>query len=158
MWNGQPRCVILQYTGKVSNVSSYRDDYEIEKDVPIVHAATAWQSKETGQVYILVLHEFLWMGDSMSHTLWNPNQFRHFGTKVQDNPMSNEPLWIVTEDNEFCMELETVGTIVCVDTHALTEQELNNYPHIILSSSYPWDPHSIKFPKCKRSLDEIVGG
>ena len=81
--------VILQYTGKVCDVSPYRDDYDIEKDVTIVHAATAWQSKETGQVYILVLHEFLWMGDSMSHTLWNPNQFHHYGTKVQDNPMTD---------------------------------------------------------------------
>ena len=56
------------------------------------------------------------------------------------------------------MELNTVGTIVCVDTHAPTERELHTCPHIVLSSPHPWDPHSIKFPKCKRSLDEMVRG
>ena len=85
-------CIILQYTGKECDVSSYRDDYDSIQNVPIVHAATAWQSIETGQTYILVLNESIWMGDTMSHTLINPNQLRHFGTKVQDNPMSNEPI------------------------------------------------------------------
>ena len=36
-------CIILQYTGKEFDVSPYRDDYESVSNVPIVHAATAWQ-------------------------------------------------------------------------------------------------------------------
>ena len=76
-------CVILQYTGKECDVSPYRDDYESVSNVPIVHAATAWQSPHTGQTYILVFHEALWMGGHMEHSLVNPNQLRHFGTKIQ---------------------------------------------------------------------------
>ena len=151
-------CVILEYTGKECDVSPYRDDYDSIQNVPIVHAATAWQSKETGQTYILILNESIWMGDTMSHTLINPNQLRHFGTKVQDNPMSDQPLSIITEDNGFCMDLAMAGTICYVDTFAPSEKELHTCPHIVLSSSHPWDPHNVKFPKCRRTLDEEVGG
>ena len=115
-------------------------------NIPIVHAATAWQSSETGQLYILVLNEALWMGDSMEETLLNPNQLRHFGTIVNDNPMSDQPLSIITEDHEFSMALEMKGTIVGTDTRTPTQEELSTCPHIVLSSSHPWDPHSVVFP------------
>ena len=35
-------CIILEYTGKECDVSPYSDNYEAVKNVPIVHAATAW--------------------------------------------------------------------------------------------------------------------
>ena len=82
-------CIIMQYTGKECDVSPYRDDYESVTNVPIVHAATAWQSPHSGQTYILVFHEALWMGGHMEHSLVNPNQLRYFGTKVQDDPTSD---------------------------------------------------------------------
>jgi len=85
-------CVVINYTGNVCDVSPYRDDYAPVYNVPIVTAATAWQSPLTGETYILVFNEALWMGDSMNCTLINPNQLRHFGTKVQDNPVSDLPL------------------------------------------------------------------
>ena len=89
-------CCILSYTGKECDVSPYQEDYDAIKNIPIVTAATAWQSQHTGQVYILVLHEALWMGNNMSQTLINPNQMRHFGTVVQDDPTSASPLHIRT--------------------------------------------------------------
>ena len=81
-------CCIMYYTARECDVSPYRDDYSPIKNVPIIQAATAYQSEYTGQTYILILNEALWMGNAMPHTLINPNQLRHFGTMVQDNPMS----------------------------------------------------------------------
>ena len=52
-------CVILQYTRKECNVKPYGDDYESVSNIPIVHAATAWQSTHTEQTYILVFNEAL---------------------------------------------------------------------------------------------------
>ena len=52
-------CCIMHYTGRVCNVSPYRDDYSPIKNVPIVQAATAYQSPYTGQVYILIFNEAL---------------------------------------------------------------------------------------------------
>ena len=58
-----------------------------------------------GQTYILVINEALLMGDTMDHFPVNPNQLRNYGTKVHDNLVSTDPLLIITEDNEICMEL-----------------------------------------------------
>ena len=150
-------CIILTYTGKECDVSPYREDYESIKNVPIVTAATAWQSPITGQVYILVLNEALWMGDQMDHTLLNPNQLRHYGTRVQDDPTSAYPLSIITEDNEFCMELSMSGTIVYTETFSPSDKDLQKYPHITLSSPHQWDPKRVKFPKCEYTLGEMMG-
>ena len=151
-------CVILQYTGKECDVSPYREDYESIENVPIVHAATAWQSPVTGQTYILVLNEALWMGKHMDHTLINPNQLRHYGTSVQDDPTSARPLSIITENKSFCMELAMKGTIVFAETYSPTDQELDSCPHINLSSDASWNPHTVTFTACQRSLEEEVGG
>ena len=79
-------CTILDHTGRDCDVSPYTDAYDSIKNVPIVSAGTAWTSNQTGQTYILVFNEGLWMGDQMESTLINQNQLRHFGVDVQDNP------------------------------------------------------------------------
>ena len=97
------------------------------------------------------------MGGHMEHSLVNPNQLRHFGTRVQDDPTSDRALSIITEDNGFCMELSMAGTVVYADTFTPSDQELQDCPHIVLSSAHAWDPHEVSFPKARRSLDEEVG-
>ena len=150
-------CVILSYTGKVCDVAPYRDDYDTIDNVPIVNAATAWQSPNSGQIYILIFNEAIWMGDNMNLTLLNPNQLRHHGVRVQDDPTSPYPLSIVTEDNEFCMELAMAGTIVYFESHSPTENDLRVYPHIVLTSPHSWDPKRVTFPKCTHTLGEMLG-
>lgn len=149
-------CCILSYTGRVCDVSPYREDYDAISDVPIVKAATAWQSPLTGQVYILVLNEALWMGESMEHTLLNPNQVRHYGNKVQDDPTSDSPMYIMTYDASFSMELEMLGTIVFANTYTPSSQELQGCPHIVLSSARRWDPVNVSFKRKSHSLEEEV--
>ena len=149
-------CVVLHYTGKECDVTPYRDDYQPVTNIPIVTAATAWQSPSTGQIYILVFNEALWMGESMESTLINPNQLRHFGTEVQDNPTSKLPLSIITEDTEFSMNLSMAGTIVYADTFTPSATELQTCPHIQLTSPSPWDPHTVCFHSPSITLDELM--
>ena len=52
--------VPLSYTGRVCDVSPYNSDvYESEKNVPIISGATAYTCQNSGQTYILVIHEGL---------------------------------------------------------------------------------------------------
>ena len=104
--------VILRYTGKECNINPYRDDYESVSNIPILHAAMVWQSTHTGQTYILVFNDSLWMGNHMNHILMNPNRLRYCGIKVQDNPILDTALSIITEENEFCMELAMEVTAI----------------------------------------------
>jgi hypothetical protein len=97
--------------------------------------------------------------DTMDHTLINPNQLRHYGTRVQDNPMSSHPLSIITEDHEFCMELSMEGTIIFANTNSPLEHELNSTcPHISLSSPQPWNPMRVRFLSSTITLEEEIGG
>ena len=50
-------CILLNYTGRECDVAPYSEEYESITNVPIVTAATAWQSQDTGQIYILVFNK-----------------------------------------------------------------------------------------------------
>ena len=57
------------------------------------------------------------MGDTLYHTLVNPNQLPYDGNQVQYNLMSEIPLSIITEYGEFSTELSMEGNIVFDYTH-----------------------------------------
>ena len=74
--------VVLHHTGKVSEVTPYTDEYDAITDVPVVRGATFWTDEHTNEEYILVFNEALWMGDTLTHSLINPNQLCAFGMLV----------------------------------------------------------------------------
>ena len=62
------------------------------------------------------------MGNHMDHSLINPIQLRYYGIKVQENPMLETAISIITEDNEFWMELEIAWNVVYAETFTPSEQ------------------------------------
>ena len=147
-------CVPLSYTDRSCDVAPYTDTYTPIQDVSIIHAATGYTSA-AGRNYILVFNEVLWM-ESLDHSLINPNQLRHFGTTVQDNPYSNEPMQLISPEEDFRACLLSQGTTIYIDTWKPTAQDLLDYPHIVLTSSEPWNPHSMEFPGIPYSEREEV--
>jgi hypothetical protein len=75
---------VTDYTDTKVSVSPFSDSYKAIKDDPIAMVATAWDDLATGEVTDLYIHEALYFGDKMSHTLLCPNQLRASGWKVQD--------------------------------------------------------------------------
>ena len=94
------------------------------------------------------------MGDLMKHSLINPNQLRHYGVIVQDNPMSPKPMHIRTEDSRFNLELKMKGTTIFADTFTPSEKELHECPHIIMSSAHEWNPHTVNFHNHARNFED----
>ena len=127
-------CAVMYYTGKQCDVSPYTDAYEAIKSVPIVQAGTAYDNTETGETFILVFNEAIWMGDKMEHTLVNPNQLRSFGITVQDNAFINAPTYVSTEGNEFHFPLEFHGAILSAPTRTPTEHELQTCTCLLYTS------------------------
>jgi hypothetical protein len=74
--------IILQYTGRECDVVPYSDEYDAIKGIPIVTGATAWTDQNSGLTWILIIHEALWMAQTMTHSLINPNQLRAYGINV----------------------------------------------------------------------------
>ena len=138
-------CTILSHTGQSCEVMPYSDTYDAITDVPVVTGATLWTSPHEGEEFILVFNEALWMGDTLQHTLVNPNQLRAYGTTVQDNPFAPAPLQFEPSTGPT-IPLASMGTIIYCNTRAPNDRELSTLPHIHLSSSATWDPHNVVFP------------
>ena len=141
--------LLLAYTDRVCEVSPYSDEYEPMKDVPIVKAATGYTSY-TGESYILVMNEALYM-PKLDHTLINPNQLRHNGVMVQDSPFAGTPMTILSHKDDFCACLISKGNTIFLNTWKPTQEELEMYPHVQLSSQEPWNPQTMNFPSYSES-------
>jgi hypothetical protein len=137
-------CIPMHYTERSCDVQPYSDDYAPVKNVPIVTAATGYTSAN-GLNYILIFPEALYL-PNLEHSLFNPNQLRHFGTTVQDNPYDTTPMHITTNDGGFTACLKSKGTDIFITTWAPTQMEIEMYPHITLCSATHWNPREIKFP------------
>ena len=149
-------CIILSYSGRECDVSPYTDTYDAIKGVPIVKGATAWTSDLTGETFILVFNEALWMGEVMEHSLVNPNQLRHHGVDVQDNPYSTTQMHISTEDDEFILPLAAEGTTIYFSSRTPTDKELQTCRHITLTSNAEWNPRDVTFPDPSHRVEERV--
>ena len=101
--------IVLHYTGRVCDVYPYTDTYDGITGVPIVTGATVWTSPDTGETFILVVPESLWMPEKMPHSLMNPNQLRAFGTSIQDNLFAGL-LSLSDPDDEVCIPMVLDGT------------------------------------------------
>ena len=148
-------CVILGFTGRECDVSPYNDTYQSITGVPIVTGATAYTCQATGETIILVFHEALWMGDTMEHSFLNPNQLRHYGIEVQDNPYhASQGMHLSTEDGNVIIPLHSAGTTIYLDTRSPTDKEVQECRHIQYTSKQEWNPNAVCFSESATRLEE----
>lgn len=81
-------CRPLFYTGQYCEAHGFNGKLSPISDVPIATVAMTWSNPLSGENFILI-NETLYFGSSLDHLLLNPNQLRHFGIKVFDNPYKN---------------------------------------------------------------------
>ena len=94
------------------------------------------------------------MGETMDHTPVNPNQLHAYGMTFQDNPLSESPIFIATEDYEFMLTLSSKGTILGVTTITPMDKELHTCPHVTSSLVHEWDPQNVRPPKISLNVEE----
>jgi hypothetical protein len=137
-------CVTSCFTDRTCDVQPCSNDYAPMKDVPIVTAATGC-ALSTGMNCMLVFPEALSM-PALDHSLFNPNQLRHCSTIVQDNPYCNEPMSVTSPSGDFTACLQSMGTEIFIKTWTPSAADLQEYPHVVLCSSAPWNPCQVQFP------------
>ncbi len=138
--------IIFSSTGRECDVYPYTDSYSGIKGVQIVSGATSWTCQETGETFILIVHEALWMPDSMTHSLVNPNQLRAYGTTIQDNPFGG-PMTLEDPEEVVTIPMLLDGTNVGFQTRTPSEEELHDCKHLHLTSQHEWDPADMKVPR-----------
>ena len=94
------------------------------------------------------------MGEKLDYTLVRPNQICHHRINTHDNPCMNNPMGITWPQEGVTITLYMSGTIFCANTSLPTQQQLYDFPRIILTYQHDYDPHYIRFPKFSRREEE----
>ena len=63
-----------------------------------------------------------------------------------------------TKEEEFVACLQSQGTNIFIDTWTPTQQDLQMYPHIVLTSERLWNPQHVQFPGTTRLEREEIEG
>lgn len=137
-----PNFRIDELTGEHCDVAPYSGDYEPIRNVPIVNASTAYTDEKSGETLILRLNQVLWYGKKLSMSLLNPNQIRHFGLVVSDDPTDKSREFGIVGD-DFSVPFEMSGTTVLFKSHVPTQWEMENCRIIELTADTPWNPSEV---------------
>jgi hypothetical protein len=78
------RCIRL--TGMVCQVQGFHKSFDAIPNIPVATVATVWDDPSTGMSYILIIHQALYFGAQLDHSLINVNQIRVTGISVCDDP------------------------------------------------------------------------
>ena len=143
-------CRILELTDKLCDVYPYSNNYEPIQNVPVAKVATAYDHQATGETFILIFGQALFMGDSMEHTLICPNQARFNGVVIDDVPKHLSPNKSSTHSIFFPKEnvripLQMNGVISCFQTPLPLEREIQDCRWLVITNDLPWEPLSTQF-------------
>jgi len=125
-------------------VSAFDPSYG-SKEFPSATVGTVWTDPNNGESYLLVIHNAIYIGDSLSHTLLNPNQMRCNGVRVDDCPPqfdSRSLHAIVVSDPKVTIPMELSGVISYFLSRKPTLQDLEQLERITLTGTAPWNPNA----------------
>ena len=128
--------VVYAHTARTAEVTSY--DQESTKIVLIVAGSTAYKNKKTGETVVLLFHESLFHGNKLDHSLMNPNQIRHYGISVWDNPFDKERSFGIGVDSETFIPFCTIGTKIYFNTRTPSKKEMEICRTITMTSPEEW--------------------
>ena len=138
-----PNFMVLEFTGEQCDVTPYTTDYQPIINVSVVNSDTAFTDESTGETLILHFNQVLWYGKRMQMSLINPNQLRHFGITVSDDPTDRtRPFGISTEEICIPFKMDSAAT-VCFETRVPTAWELENCKAVQVTDSTVWNPSSV---------------
>ena len=145
-----PEVRILDYTGQVCTVHGFSDSLSKMENVPIVNGITSYIHPESGETFVLVLNNALYMGSKLEHSLLCPNQSRSHGVIVDDVPIHLGPnaTHSINFPNEgLTIPLKLRGCLLYLDCHYTTDQEMEECTWVDLTGPGNWDPYSDEFER-----------
>ena len=137
-----PNFQVDEYTGEHCDVSPYSNDYKPIKDIPIVNASTSFTDPNTGATIILRFNQVLWYGHRLAMSLINPNQIRHSGITVSDDPTDKTRDFGIL-GHDFFVPFQMLGTTVFFESRVPTKWEYENCRIVELTLDTPWNPGDV---------------
>ena len=143
---------LIELTGRVADVYGYKgDDYDA---IHIVSGVTAYDHPEHGTV-LLMIHQALWYGTKMDHSLINPNQLRSYGVPIWDNPFDPTRNIHIDATDSVSIPLHQMGTKTLFNSLVPTDDELQDpaLVRIDFTSRRPWDPRDMQVSQISHYRD-----
>jgi hypothetical protein len=144
--------IVLELTGEKVNVFPFSEQLSAVKNIPIATVATIWEEPQTGELWLLIIHEALYFGATLRESLLCPNQLRANGVLVEDTPVQFDPssLHSIVVSDDLRIPLELHGVASSFRSRLPTSEELERYyagelQSVELTSDQPWEPYSTKF-------------
>ena len=150
-----PNFRVDEFTGEHCDVAPYSSDYKPIKDVPIVNASTTFTNDETGETLILRFNQVLWYGKRLSMSLINPNQIRHSGLAVSDDPTDKTRDFGIVGD-DFYIPIGMSGTTVLFTSRVPTQWEMENCRIVKLTLDVRWNPSQVTFASVTPLANETL--
>jgi hypothetical protein len=164
-------CLLIQDFDRTVSVSGW-DATTGAKDCPTVTGVVAYDHPSTGQTYMLIFHQAIYL-DTMENHLICPMQCRAAGVTIHDCPKifvtnpNNESHAIVIDadpytptDNKLIipLQLQGVTSVFPVRTPSRAEFDDDDIPRIVMTSDGPeWDPQTSDWSKQEASMTDFRG-
>jgi hypothetical protein len=98
----------LEFTGMTSSVSPFHEGYMAMQDILIATCASA-VDLTNGTTVILIVNKALYFGESMEHSLINPNQIRVTGILVNDDSFKTKCNLLALIIRKYLFHLQLKG-------------------------------------------------
>ena len=93
------------------------------------------------------------------HSLINSDQCRHSGPEFQDNLYNQVyPMTITGPNVGFIACLQSVGTVLFLDTWHPIQKDLESFPHVEMTWRHHWNYHKIQLPQTNYVVQEEIKG
>jgi hypothetical protein len=119
-----PNFKVMEMSEEKVNVFPFSEKLSAVKDIPIATVATIWEDPHTGEMWLLIIHEALYFGQSLQESLLCPNQLQSHGIKVNNKPVQFDPSSLHSiiiskrvSMNRFCVPTNCNPTVLRSTTH-----------------------------------------
>jgi hypothetical protein len=72
--------------GQTITVSGFSSEFEPRQDIRVSTVTFLWEDPKSGKQYNFIVHEALYFGNELNHSLFNPNQLRDNGITIDNVP------------------------------------------------------------------------
>ena len=130
--------------GQVVDAHPFAKSLGTLNQLPIVHAALAYDHPHTLETFILNVNNSIYLGGESDHCLLCPNQVRENDIQVNDVPKHFEPtssFSIYIPSIDLHLPFVAKGPTAYLPVRRPTEEELCNCDHIDLTDSETWEPY-----------------
>ena len=147
--------VPLAYTNRVCDVHDFTDKVDTVSNIPVVTGATA-ASLPNGETVILVVHQGLYFGEDMPHSLINPNQIRANSIPFCDDPTDpNRKLGFEDPESGKHISFTMHGPYCSIKSRTPSAEEIESCRHIVLTSEAEWNPSEVEFSTTTAAISAV---